>query len=93
MLRQCTNCSRLFTALDLVKDESKGMEAERKALGLKGVRFLYYLCPACDFADVFIDIHPLADEPDDVFRARRAGLEDAIRHVHAEKTAVVLCER
>ena len=36
MLRVCSHCHRPFTRDDFVKEESKGMEAERKALGLEG---------------------------------------------------------
>jgi hypothetical protein len=68
------------------------MEADRKALGLEGVRFLYFTCPSCGQADLFIDLHPLKGESDDLFRARRAGLEAAIRQVESEKTAVVLVQ-
>jgi len=92
MLRECTKCDRPFTVLDFVKEESRGMEADRRALGLEGVRFLYFTCPACGQADIFIDLHPLKGEPEEVFQARRAGLEAAIRQVGSENTAVVLIE-
>jgi hypothetical protein len=92
MLRACTNCNRPFTVQDFVKEESKGMEEDRKALGLEGVQFLYYRCPACDQADIFIDLRRLAGESEELFRARRAGLEAAIRQVQSERTAVVLKE-
>jgi hypothetical protein len=90
MLRECTNCHRPFTSQDFVKEESKGMEADRKELGLQGVRFLYYRCPACAQADIFIDLRRLEGESEELFRARRAGLEAAIRQVKSESTAVVL---
>jgi hypothetical protein len=93
MLRECTKCGRPFTVRDFVKEESKGMEADRKALGLEGVRFLYFTCPACGQADLFIDLLALAGESEEVFRARRAGLEAAIRQVQAEDTEVVLTEK
>ena len=50
MIRECTQCHRPFTPKDLAKEESKGMEAERKARGLEGLLFRYYTCPACDRA-------------------------------------------
>jgi hypothetical protein len=93
MLRECTNCRRPFTVGDFVKEESRGMEEDRKALGLEGVRFLYFACPACGQADLFIDLHSLKGETKELFRARRAGLEAAIREVKAEDTEIVLTEK
>jgi hypothetical protein len=92
MLRACTHCDRPFTVRDFVKEESKGMESDWKALGLEGVRFLYYRCPVCDQVDIFIDLRRLDGETEELFGARRAGLEAAIRQVQAERTAVVLVE-
>src|ERR1700730_4829450 len=54
MLRDCTHCHRPFEPQDLAREESKGMEAERKALGLRGVLFRYYVCPECGYADIFV---------------------------------------
>ena len=50
MRRQCGACGRDLEPADLVRDESRNMEADRKAAGLEGVRFLYYQCP-CGVAD------------------------------------------
>ena len=47
MHRECLQCHRAFTAQDFVKADTLEMETERKALGLQGVRFLYYSCPGC----------------------------------------------
>jgi hypothetical protein len=93
MHRECSHCHRPFTSQDFVKEESRGMEAERKALGLEGVRFLYYSCPACHYADIFVDVHPLADETSEEFRARRAELEAAVQEIHADNVGVVLTAR
>jgi hypothetical protein len=93
MHRECLQCHRRFTAQDFVKEDTHHMEAERRALGLEGVRFLYYSCPACGYADIFLDIHHLKDETDEEFQRRRADLEAAVRQVHGEKTAVVITER
>ena len=73
MLRKCTRCARPFTPPDLSREESRGMEAERKALGLEGVRFLYYRCPACEAIDVFIDVLPREGEFVEDYEARRAA--------------------
>jgi hypothetical protein len=93
MQRQCTHCDRPFTAKDLVKELSKGMEAERKASGLAGVLFRYYSCPACGHADIFVDVNPLPREgPEDLLR-RRQALEEAARGLHGEQVEVVLCDK
>ena len=93
MHRECCQCHRPFTAQDFLKEESQGMEAERKALGLEGVRFLYYSCPACRYGDIFVDIHHLENETAEAFERRRAELEAAVRQVRGDNTAVVITER
>lgn len=93
MHRECSHCRRSFTGRDLVKEESKGMEADRKALGLEGVRFLYYSCPACEFDEIFVDIHPVDGEKPHEFRRRRQELEKAVREFHGERIEAVLSVR
>ena len=93
MQRECSHCRRKFTPQDFVKEESKGMEAERRTLGLEGVRFLYYTCPECGFADIFLDIRHLPGESDDDFHSRRGELEATAREIHAEKVDVVVSEK
>jgi hypothetical protein len=93
MHRECCQCHRPFTAKDFVKEESQEMEAQRKALGLEGVRFLYYSCPACGCADIFVDVHRLENETAEAYQQRRADLEAAVRQVRGQNTAVVLTER
>ena len=93
MQRHCTNCERAFTAKDLAREVSKGMEAERKALGLEGVLFRYYVCSACGHGDIFVDIHPLDGESGADFRRRRDELESAVRQLHGDGVEVVLVER
>jgi hypothetical protein len=93
MQRQCTGCWRPFTPADFVKEDSKEMEADRKVLGLEGVRFLYYRCPYCGLDAIFIDLIRRAGESSDDFHDRRAGLESAVRQVHSENVGVVLTER
>jgi uncharacterized protein (DUF2225 family) len=93
MHRECFQCHRPFTAQDLVKEESKGMEVDRQALGLEGVRFLYYACPACGYADIFVDIRRLEDETAEAFQQRRAALEAVVRQVQGDKTAVGITVR
>jgi hypothetical protein len=93
MLRECAHCGRAFTPKDLLKEDSKNMEADRKALGLVGVRFLYYRCPECNFADIFVDIHALPDETPEAFSRRRRELEDTVKQISATNCEVIVCER
>jgi hypothetical protein len=60
------------------------LEAARKAAGLVGVRFLYYACPACWTADIFVDILPQTGELPEEFRRRRDEMEDVVRRLHHE---------
>jgi len=57
--RNCSHCGKEFTPRELAREESRGMEAERKALGLEGVLFRYYACSGCGHADIFLDVRPL----------------------------------
>jgi len=86
MRRTCTKCGRPFAADDLVRDRSRQMEADRKAAGLDGVRFVTYRCP-CGEEDVFIDVLPRDDELAEDFDRRRAAMEEAARRVQAEGVA------
>jgi hypothetical protein len=62
------------------------MEAERKAAGLEGVRFLYYRCPACGVDDIFVDILPLEGEAHADYLKRRDAMEAAVRQLHDGST-------
>ena len=92
MLRKCTRCHKDFTPQELSREETKGMEAQRRALGLEGVLFLYYTCSACAHADIFVDLHPLDGETDEAFRRRRDELEAVINGLEGEGVDVVLVE-
>ena len=92
-MRECSHCHKSLSPQELAKEESKGMEAERKALGLQGVRFLYYNCAGCGYADIFVDVHPVLGEPAAAFRQRRQELESAVRQLHAERVEVVVTEK
>jgi hypothetical protein len=93
MMRVCSHCGRPFTAQDFVKEESRNMEADRKAWGLEGVRFVYYTCPVCSYADIFLDIHHQQGESQENFEKRRMALESAVRQMHGEQVEVILSER
>ena len=68
------------------------MEAERKALGLEGVLFRQYICPACGQADIFGDLGLLpGGRQEDVLRRR--ALEEAVRGLRGEQVELVLTER
>lgn len=90
MRRECTRCNRLFTPADLAREESKGMESQRKSAGLEGVRFLYYRCPGCHKDDIFVDVLQRLDESTEVFQIRRDAMEDAARAMHSEEVEVVV---
>ncbi len=92
-MRECSHCHKPLSPQELAKEESKGMETERKALGLQGVRFLYYNCAGCGYADIFVDVHPVEGEPVEAFRERRQELESAVRQLHAERVEVVVTEK
>jgi hypothetical protein len=83
MKRECSHCGRAFTPQDLARSESRNMEADRKAAGLEGVRFLYYRCP-CGIDDIFVDILPRPDEPVQDFDRRRDEMENVVRHMHSD---------
>jgi hypothetical protein len=93
MMRECRHCHRPFTPKDFVKEESKNMEADRKRLGLEGVRFLYYSCPDCKHDDIFLDVHHREGETPEEFQARRDALELAVRQTHSETVEVTITER
>ena len=90
MMRQCTRCGRAFAPGDLARDESRGMESERKEAGLLGVRFLYYRCAGCGVEDIFIDILPREGEAPEDYATRHDAMLAAARNLQAEKTDVVV---
>jgi len=93
MMRTCSHCHKEFTPQELSREDSKGLEAERKALGLEGVLFRYYTCSACGRADIFVDILPLEGESDEAFRRRRDELESTVKELQGEGVDVVLVAR
>jgi hypothetical protein len=93
MHRHCTHCRKEFTPQELARQESRGMEAERKAMGLQGVLFRYYTCAACGQADIFVDLKRLPGESEDAFLQRRGELETAVKQAHGEGVEAVLVEK
>ena len=92
-MRECSHCHKLLTPQELVKEASKGMEMERKALGLEGVRFLYYQCSGCGYADIFVDVHAIEGEATHCFQQRRRELDAAVRQLHAERVEVIVTNK
>jgi hypothetical protein len=92
MHRRCAHCDRQLTPKDFVKEESKGMETERRAMGLKGVMFVFYHCPHCGYDDIFVDVRRLPEESFDEFWRRRSELETVVKDIHAASTEVVLSD-
>lgn len=82
MRRECSDCGRAYEPPNLDWEQSRGLEADRKAAGLVGVRFLAYRCP-CGAADVFVDVLPLPDEFAEDFDRRKAAMEEAVRRLPA----------
>jgi hypothetical protein len=93
MMRLCSHCGKGFTPQELSREDSKGLEAERKAMGLEGVLFRYYTCSACDQADIFVDVLPLEGEFEEDFRQRREELEATIQQLEGDGVKVVVCAR
>src|SRR5215469_9524750 len=93
MMRSCSQCRKEFTPQELSREDSKGLEAERKTLGLEGVLFRYYNCSACAQADIFVDVLPLESESEKEFHQRREQLEATVRQLDGEGVEVVLCSR
>jgi hypothetical protein len=93
MIRKCSRCQKDFTPAELSREESRGMEAQRKAMGLQGVLFRYYACAACGNADIFVDLHPLPGEADEAFRRRRDEMEATVKLLDGDGVDVVLAER
>jgi hypothetical protein len=92
MRRACTHCGKEFTSQDLVKETSQGMERDRRLLGLQGVLFLYYECPECAGADIFLDLYPLEDENEAEFQARKRWLEEAVAQLHDDRVEVIVSD-
>jgi hypothetical protein len=90
MKRECTGCARPFTRDDLAREETQGMEAERKQAGLEGIRFLYCRCPACGMDDIFVDVLPQPGESPEGFRARRDEMESVVRRLHGDRVQAVV---
>ncbi len=93
MNRRCSCCRRMFTRDDFLRDESRTLEADRKAARLQGVHFFDYRCPACGNEDIFLDVVRLDGESAEAFEARKAELEATARRVRAGRLEVVVVER
>jgi hypothetical protein len=84
MPRECTRCCRPFVLADLSREETENMEAQRKANGLEGVKFVYFHCSACGMDDIFVAILPLETEFAEDYEARRDAMEKVVRGLHAD---------
>jgi hypothetical protein len=90
MPRDCTRCRRPFAVTDLSREETGNLEAERKATGLEGVKFLYFRCPACGMDDIFVAVVPRETEFVEDYEARRDAMERVVRGLHSEHVAAVV---
>jgi hypothetical protein len=93
MMRVCSHCGKEFTPKELSREDSKGLEAARKAQGLEGVLFRLYVCSACHQADIFVDVFPLEGELDEDVRRRREELEGTIQQLQGEGIEVIVRTR
>jgi hypothetical protein len=90
MSRDCTRCRRPFAIADLSREETGNLEAERKASGLEGVKFLYFHCPACGMDDIFVAILPQETEFVQDYEDRRAAMETVVRGLHSDDVNAVV---
>ena len=90
MQRDCTRCHRPFSLADLSREETQNLEAERRATGLEGVKFLYFHCPACGMDDIFVAVLPRETEFAQDYEARRDAIEKVVRGLHADGVAAVV---
>ena len=90
MQRECTRCRRPFTLDDLSREDTGNLEAQRKANGLEGVKFVYLHCPACGMNDIFVAILPLETEFAEDYEARRDTMEKVVRGLHADDVEAVV---
>ena len=90
MPRDCTRCGRPFALADLSREETDNLEAQRKANGLEGVKFLYFHCPACGMDDIVVAILPLGTEFAQDYEARRDAMEAVVRGLHAGDVGAVV---
>ena len=90
MPRECTRCRRPFALDDLSREETQNLETQRKATGLEGVKFVYFLCPACGMDDIFVAILSLETEFAEDYEARREAMEKVVRELHADSVKAVV---
>jgi hypothetical protein len=90
MHRDCTRCRRPFALADLSREDTGNLEAQRKAHGLEGVKFLYFRCPSCGMNDIFVAILPLETEFAEDYETRREAMEKVVRGLHAEDVNAVV---
>jgi len=90
MSRECTRCRRPFAVADLSREETVNLEAQRKATGLEGVKFMYFHCPTCGMDDIFVAILPRETEFAEDYEARRDAMEKLVRGLHADNVEAVV---
>ena len=90
MHRDCTHCRCPLTTDAFVREASENMEAERKAAGLEGIRFVYYHCAGCAADSIFVDILPRDGELVEDYEGRRGAMEAVVRGMHAGAVAAVV---
>jgi hypothetical protein len=85
IMRTRVNGQRRPIRQDAVTRKSRAPAARRE-----GFRVLFYTFTRCGNADIFADIHPLAGETAEEFRARGEALAVAIKEFQAEQVAAAI---
>ena len=86
----CCACQTKLGRVDVLEEQSREMEAARRALGLEGIHFRYYCCPRCGHDNVFLVLTPLPGETHQELGERKSALAAEVGSVTAWRTTVVV---
>ena len=92
-MRKCIQCECRLGRDDLLKRESRGMEAARVSMGLDGLFFRYYSCPRCGRDHVFLEVVPLPGEAGTQFAIRKESLRQMVAEMQRYRTTFIVAEQ
>jgi hypothetical protein len=92
-MRKCIQCECRLGRDDLLRKESRGMEAARVSMGLDGLFFRYYCCPRCGRDHVFLEVIPLPGEAGSELAIRKESLRQMVAEIRRYRTTFVVAER
>ena len=92
-MRKCIQCECRLGRDDLLKRESRGMEAARVSMGLDGLFFRYYSCPRCGRDHVFLEVVPLPGEADTEVASRKESLRQMVAEMQRYRTTFIVAEQ